>query len=121
MWANLSDYRVEDQHAAWTKMAFLKDALEQHPNAKWVWWLDFDAVIMNPILDLGEYILNPEAMTQKLLKDRLFPLTHLGQEENEALDLPADPNPHNINLLISHDRNRVNAGSLFLLNSKWAD
>ena len=42
MWANLSDYRVDDQHAAWTKMAFLKDALKQHPHAKWVWSLDFD-------------------------------------------------------------------------------
>jgi len=121
MWANLSDYRVDDQHAAWTKMAFLKDALKQHPHAKWVWSLDFDVVIMNPILDLGEYILNPEAMTKTLLKDRLFTLTHLGQEENQALDLPSDSNPHDINLLISHDRNKVNAGSLFLLNSKWAD
>jgi hypothetical protein len=121
MFANLSEYRLNDQHAAWTKMAFLTHAFNQYPEAEWIWWLDFDALIMNPFLDLCEYILNPEAMFSKLMKDQKFPLTHLGQDEDEVLVLPADPDPNDINLLISHDQNGLNAGSFFLRRGKWTD
>jgi galactosyl transferase GMA12/MNN10 family len=76
---------------------------------------------MNPFIDLGEYILNPEAMFSKLLKDRQFPLTHLGQDDNEALVLTANPDPNDINLLISHDQNGLNAGSFFLRKGRWTD
>lgn len=74
MWANLSEYRISNAHAVWSKILVLVDAFDQYPNAEWIWWLDFDAVIMTPTIELGEYILNPDAMFSKLLKDQAFPL-----------------------------------------------
>jgi hypothetical protein len=121
MWANLSDYRVEDAHAVWAKVSVLLEAFKQHPEAKWIWWLDFDAVIMTPTVDLGEHILNPDAMFSKLLKGEKFPIVHLGQSEKEELKLPLHPDPNEINLLISHDQNGLNAGSFFLRRNTWTE
>jgi hypothetical protein len=121
MWANLSDYRVEGVHAVWSKISVLLDAFKQHPEAEWIWWLDFDAVIMTPTVDLGEYILNPDAMFSKLLKGQTFPIRHLGQGGKEGLVLPSHPDVDQINLLISHDQNGLNAGSFFLRRNKWTE
>jgi hypothetical protein len=68
MWANLSEYRLNDAHAVWSKISAL-DAFQSYPDAKWIFWLDFDVIIMRPTIDLGEYILNPDIMFSKLLKD----------------------------------------------------
>jgi hypothetical protein len=119
MWCNLSEYRVKDEEAVWTKTAVLVDAMNRYPNAKWIWWLDFDAVIMTPTIDLGKHILNPDAMFSNLLKDRTFPIMHLGQSVSEQLVLPSAPDPNEINFLISHDQNGLNAGSFFLRNNEW--
>jgi len=119
MWVNLSSYRVKDEHPVWAKVTSINDCFYRHPEAKWIWWLDFDAVVMTPTIDLGNYILNPGAMYNKILKDQKFPIMHLGQKVEEALHLPADPDPEDIHLLISHDQNGLNAGSFFLRRSNW--
>jgi len=121
MWANLSEYRVKGEHAVWTKMSVLVDTIKRYPEAKWIWWLDFDAVIMSPTIDLGEYILNPDAMYSKLLKGQKFPIMHLGQHVAGSLVLPANPDPANVNLLIAHDQNGLNAGSFFLRRTEWTE
>lgn len=43
----------------------LINCFNRFPDAKWIWWLDFDALTMTPTLDLGEYFLNPDAMHRK--------------------------------------------------------
>ena|SRR5271170_2258287 len=119
MWCNLSEYRVKDEHAVWAKTSVLVDAINRYPDAQWIWWLDFDAVIMTPTIDLGKHILNPDAMFPNLLKDRTFPIMHLGQSVSEQLVLPSNPDPDEINFLISHDQNGLNAGSFFLRINEW--
>ena len=119
MWVNLSEYRVKDEHAVWTKMSVLQDAVNRYPDAKWIWWLDFDAVVMAPNIELGEHILNSDVMYSKMLKDRTFPIMHLGQSLAEDYVLPAHPDPNSVNLLISHDQNGLNAGSFFLRSNEW--
>jgi len=99
----------------------LIDCYNRFPDAKWIWWLDFDALIMSPTLDLGQYLLNPDAMHEKVMKNRKFPISHLGQSIDESWELPADPDTNEINLLISHDQNGLNAGSLFLRRNRWTE
>jgi hypothetical protein len=41
--------------------------MKQFPSAEWIWWLDMDAVVMNPWIDLEERLLSPDGMQARLL------------------------------------------------------
>ena len=61
-----------EKHPVWCKVPAIAEALEKHPSAEWIWWLDLDTIIMTPHLDLHEYILNPEAMKSRLLQGEII-------------------------------------------------
>lgn len=46
----------------WGKMVAVQAALEEYPQTEWIWWLDADAIIMTPSIDLYEHILSPSAL-----------------------------------------------------------
>jgi hypothetical protein len=43
------------------------EAFAKYPSTEWVWWLDVDAIIMTPHLDLYDYLLKPEALRTRLI------------------------------------------------------
>lgn len=58
----------QEKHPVWAKMSAIMEAFETYPSAEWVWWLDVDAIIMTPHVDLHEYLLNPETLKGHLLQ-----------------------------------------------------
>ena len=58
----------KEKHPVWAKLPALAEALDTYPDKEWVWWLDIDAIIMTPDLDLYSYLLNPIALQDRLLK-----------------------------------------------------
>jgi hypothetical protein len=118
-WANFSEYRVGIAHPVWSKVPALKDAFNKHPQAKWIWWLDLDAIIMTPEVSLTTHLLSPAALYSKLRKGEAY---HLHGPENPGIYHTAEtPDPNQINMLISGDHNGINAGSFFLRRSAWTD
>ena len=120
MWANLSEYRINDAETGSSKISVLVDAFKQYPRAEWMWWLEFDAVIMTPTMELREHILNPNAMFSKVLKDQMFPPLRAGHRRKELI-FPLRPDPNQINLLISYDQNGLNTRSFFLRRTYWTE
>ena len=58
-----------EKHPVWVKLPSIAKALETYPSAEWIWWLDLDALIMTPHLDLHSYLLSPSAMKWRLLQN----------------------------------------------------
>jgi hypothetical protein len=112
--ANFSEYLVPNVVGpSWFKLPVLVDVFKRYPQAKWVWWLDFDAIIMSPKIDLGSHLLDPDIMYSKLLKGEVVDL---------PFNLPEDPDVSKINLILSGDSwGPVNGGCLFLRRSEWTD
>src|SRR5437868_6070380 len=54
-------------HPVWSKFAAIQFAMTQFPSAEWIWWLDMDALIMTPSIDLQERLLSPDGMVNRLL------------------------------------------------------
>lgn len=54
-------------HPVWGKLPALLLAFEKYPHAEWVWWLDIDAIIMNPDIELFEHLLDPQILQTKLI------------------------------------------------------
>jgi hypothetical protein len=119
MWANISEYRVGDAHPVWSKVPVLVDAFEKHPEAKWLWWLDVDAIIMNPTIDLASHVLSTHALGQKLRKGEAYHLR--GEGRDGIFHTPENPDPNQVNLVITGDHNGINAGSFFLRRSDWTN
>ena len=67
MTVDLSSYKITHKtHAVWGKLPAILEAFEKFPHAEWIWWLDVDAVIMTPEIDLFNFLLSPEILTTKL-------------------------------------------------------
>jgi hypothetical protein len=54
-------------HPVWSKFPAIQFAMTQFPSAEWIWWLDMDALIMTPWIDLRERLLFPDGMAKRLL------------------------------------------------------
>ena len=69
MTVNLSSYLItHTTHPVWGKLPAILEAFEKYPQAEWVWWLDIDAIIMSPDVDLYSSFLNPSIIQSKLVQ-----------------------------------------------------
>jgi hypothetical protein len=73
MLVDFSKYtQFEGKNPVWRKLAVIMEAFETYPSAEWVWWLDIDAIIMTPSLDLYTYILNPDILRTHLIHGEII-------------------------------------------------
>jgi len=84
MFLDLNAFVLAQKHPVWGKFPAILQAMEAFPTAQWIWWLDFDAIIMNPRLNIFEHILDPNVMETRLLRGHeiIADKAILGDQEN---------------------------------------
>ena len=55
-------------YPVWGKLPAILQAFEQYPHAEWIWWLDIDAIILNPEIELFQHLLDPHVLQAKLVQ-----------------------------------------------------
>lgn len=117
MWANITSYSF-GPIVVWNKIPILREAFDRFPNAKWIWWLDLDVIIMTPSLDLHSHVLSDEGMMRNMAFDH-----ELGRVGGGKLGLKtiASAEPDDIQFLLSIDNWGMNAGSFFMRRGDWSD
>ncbi|KAK6544812.1 hypothetical protein TWF694_001494 [Orbilia ellipsospora] len=111
---NITKYDLHGVHPVWAKIPAILDTFISYPDAHWVWWLDLDAIIMNPEIDLNTHILSHAAMSSK------FEIVEfLKGESKHTGKFMKKSDPKDIDILIAQDHNGLNAGSFFLRRSKF--
>ncbi|KAF3938191.1 hypothetical protein ABW19_dt0202350 [Dactylella cylindrospora] len=113
---NISKYDLRGAHPVWAKIPALIDTFIQYPDAQWVWWLDLDAIIMNPDIDLNSHILSHTAMRTKFEAGVEFLKS---ESKHTGHFMSKDADPKDIEIIIGQDHNGLNAGSFFLRRSKF--
>lgn len=69
MTVDLSSFVIsQTTHPVWGKLPALLQACEKYPHAEWIWWLDIDAIILNPDIDLFEHLLDPQILQKRLVQ-----------------------------------------------------
>lgn len=58
------------ERSKWMRIFCLRAAMFAFPDAKWFWYLDQNALIMNKKIDLIDYLLRPEALDSTILKEQ---------------------------------------------------
>jgi hypothetical protein len=109
---NITKYDIAQESPVWAKLPAIVDAFNMHPQAKYVWWLDLDAIIMTPTIDINEHLLKPDVLYRKTLKGAKL---NIGGEMVTA----KEPDMSKIDLIISQDHNGLNAGSFMLRRSEF--
>ena len=119
MWANLSSYRFSPPLPGhWNKIAVLQDAQIRYPNGKWFWWLDSDALIMTPSIDIHTQLLSSEGFDSNVQLD--FDIPKLGGGSS-GFKTPSLMEIENINMFIATDYWGINTGSFLLRRGFWTD
>jgi hypothetical protein len=114
---NISKYDIGSAHPVWAKLPAIVETFNLHPQAKWVWWLDLDAIIMTPTVDLRTHILAHDVLQRKMQK---------GQSINKisnadiSITMPTNPDINNIDIIVSQDHNGINAGSFWIRRSDFS-
>lgn len=99
----------------WEKTDILRQTMREYPDAEWFWWLDLYTFIMEPDINLEDYLLdNVENKTYRSLDD--FNPLNLGTEV-PYLDTSSSP----VDMILAQDCGGFNLGSFFLRRSEWSD
>lgn len=114
---NISNYDIAPAHPVWGKLPAIAETFKTFPDAQWVWWLDLDAILMSPLVDLNELLLSHKALDKQLLRDYTINKSGGGKS---GISTPKNLDVKNIDLIFSQDQNGINAGSFFIRRSEWS-
>lgn len=67
---NSVKFMKKSEEAKWARIFALRAAMFAFPKAKWFWYLDQDSLIMNPTINLKQYLLLPEALSPVMLREK---------------------------------------------------
>lgn len=113
---NISKYDIGSAHPVWAKLPAIVETFNLYPQAKWIWWLDLDAIIMTPDIDLRSHLLSHEAILKNAQLDVEMNRSGGGLSGSRTLKTI---NPNNVDLIVSQDPNGVNAGSFLIRRSEF--
>lgn len=114
---NISKYDIGGAHPVWAKLPAIAETFETYPEAQWVWWLDLDAILMTPTVDLNKLLLSHDVLKEKILKNE--DINNSGGGKSGIFTLK-EVDVKNIDLIFSQDQNGINAGSFFIRRSQWS-
>lgn len=101
----------------WAKLPAIVEAFNVYPQAKWVWWLDLDAIIMTPSVDLTAHLLAYDVLYEKMRKG--FEMSKSGGGKSGVVTRQ-NPDMQNIDLIVTQDQNGLNAGSFWIRRSEFS-
>ncbi|KAH9839654.1 Alpha-1,2-galactosyltransferase [Teratosphaeria destructans] len=117
LFLDLNSYELDGATGVWKKLPAIAEAFNSYKDAQWVFWLDMDAIIMNPEMPIHKFVLSEEGM-----KDVLeFGVEYHRDDVIGGLGFHS-PNRlvyDEVDLIIAQDLNGINAGAFFLRRSFW--
>lgn len=96
----------------WTRLKLLREVVEAHPDTEWFWFLDQDAVIMDPQVSLTKDIL-ANLGTQMLRDVPVVP-------PDSVIRTLKTATPESVQFVLSQDYSGLNIHSFLLRNGDWA-
>ncbi|ODV88652.1 glycosyltransferase family 34 protein, partial [Tortispora caseinolytica NRRL Y-17796] len=105
---------LDSSPSVWAKVPMMRAAIAQYPNAKYFWYLDEDALIMDEQKDIYDHILKPEAL-EKVIR-RNAPLVPVEYGINTHQFTSVDT----IRLIIAQSVTGMLTSSFVLVNDDFA-
>ncbi|KAK3315321.1 glycosyltransferase family 34 protein [Apodospora peruviana] len=113
--ANIHDYDLKNAPPSWASVVATRHALTRFPEARYVWFLDQNAFIMNPRLSLEEHLMKPARLESLMIKGQpvvppdsiITTFTHLKGPD--------------VDFVLTQDKEGLSSGSFVVRNGEWAE
>jgi mannan polymerase II complex MNN11 subunit len=115
MLVSAGGYEINGAPMSWTRVTAMRHALAEYPDAKYIWYLDQHAFIMNPELRLDEYIMSSKNLEKNMIKD--LPVVPPDSIIKTFSHLKGD----DVEFVLTQDKDGLSAGSFVVRNGEWAE
>jgi mannan polymerase II complex MNN11 subunit len=108
----VTDYELKDSPNSWAKLPAMRHALAKYPHTKYFWFLEQNALIMDPDLKI-EQIMDPKKLDTSMLRDQ--PVVPPDSVIRTFTHLHGDQ----IHFAISQDKDGLVPASFIVRNGDW--
>lgn len=114
MFVKAGDYDLNGSPSSWNKVVSLRHAMTKFPEARWFWYLDQDAYIMDPETSLENLVLKSDRLDTLMARDH--PVVPPDSIIKTFPHLKGD----DIDFVVTQDREGLSSSSFFIRNGDWA-
>lgn len=102
------------ERSKWARLFCLRAAMFAFPHTEWFWYVDEDALIMKKDLDIGSYLLTPDALNAAMLRNQpIVPPTGI-------IKTSQDTRPENVKFIFTQLKEKIETGSFLVKNDPIA-
>ncbi|KZF19942.1 glycosyltransferase family 34 protein [Xylona heveae TC161] len=110
----VTDYDLSGHPSSWAKVPAMRHAMTKFPYTTYFFYLDQNALIMNPSLALDDHIMSPKRLESLMLRDT--PVVLPDSVIKTFSHLKGD----RIDLVLAQDNSGIAQGSFVLRRGEWA-
>ncbi|KAI0181478.1 glycosyltransferase family 34 protein [Hypoxylon sp. FL1284] len=112
--AKASDYDLAGSPKSWAKVTAARHAITEYPDCKYIWYLEQNALIMNPHLKVEDYVMGASKLESSMLKD--LPVVPPDSIIKTFTHLKGG----DVELVLTQDKEGLASGSFVIKNGEWA-
>ncbi|KAI5800018.1 galactosyl transferase GMA12/MNN10 family-domain-containing protein [Geopyxis carbonaria] len=111
---NVGDYPTGNVPQGWARIPAIRHAMTEFKYSEYFWYLDQNAIIMNPALSLEEHITNPARLNTLIRRD--VPVVPPESVIKTYKHVPAE----RIHFILSQDHEGLQPGSMIIRAGEWS-
>ncbi|KAI0601893.1 galactosyl transferase GMA12/MNN10 family-domain-containing protein [Biscogniauxia sp. FL1348] len=112
--AKASDYDLQGAPASWSKVVAMRHAITKYPDCKYIWYLDEDALIMNPRLKVEDNVMGASKLEEIMLKD--LPVV----PPDSIIKTFSHLKGADVDFILTQDKGGLATSSFVIRNGEWA-
>jgi len=112
--AAVGDYELAGAPGSWTRVPAMRHAMTKYPQTEFFWYLDQNALIMNPLLTIEDHIMEPKRLESLMIRD------HSIVPPDSVIKTFPHLKARNVDLVLTQDRDGLAQGSFVIRRGDWA-
>lgn len=115
VFADIGDYDLDNAPASWAKIPAMRHAMTMYPDARYLWFLEQNALIVNMDTAIDEAVLSPASLDTTMLKNQ--PVA----PPDGIIRTYGNLQGKDVEFIIAQDAEGLETGSFILKNGDYAE
>ncbi|KAG9248168.1 galactosyl transferase GMA12/MNN10 family-domain-containing protein [Calycina marina] len=109
-----TDYDLNESPSSWARVPAMRHAMTKFPHSTFFWFLDQNALIMNPFLAVEDDIMNPKLLEDMMIKDQSV------VPPDSVIKTFSHIKGNTVDLVLTQDKEGLAQTSFILRRGDWA-
>ncbi|KAI5791646.1 galactosyl transferase GMA12/MNN10 family-domain-containing protein [Peziza echinospora] len=111
---NSTSYKLDGAPSSWSRVPATRHAMSVFKHSEWFWFVDEDAIIMNPTISIEKHVIKPSVLKTLMIKDA--PIVPPYSVIHTYKFTPADK----INFVLTQDDDGLSTTSYLVRQCPWS-